>query len=282
MVIAENLRRAGRSVTIYGDILRPLAARFPAHDLRPIPHGPEAVPIWSRHDVLLHFRPADVRPEAREIPDRVLVLDDLPEHRGPLLGMVELHRRVSSSVFGVSSPTSDTGFQPEANPPDPDPTRIMIHPTASDPRRAWIPERFIAVAEGLRSRGWTPEFTTLPEERERTSWIEDAGFPRFASADLATLTRRLEGSGGFFGSDSGVAHLASCAGLPFVTLYVRRKVSIRWSPGWSRGEAIRPRWPLILKPLKERFWARGISVRQSLSAIDRVFGSKPGLNLRSR
>lgn len=284
MVIAENLRRAGRSVTIYADMLQSLAARFPDHDLQPIPRGSDATSIWNRHDILLHFRPADVREEARAMPDRVVVLDDLPEHRGPLLGTVELHRQVAESVFGISSPTSETGFHPgaDADASDADDSRIMIHPTASDPRRQWIPERFVAVANGLRHRGWTPEFTTLPEEQAATDWIETAGFPRFASRDLAVLAARLEGSGGFVGSDSGVAHLASCAGLPFVTLYVRRKVSIRWRPGWSPGEALRPRWPLILKPLKERFWARGISINQVLSAADRVFGPAPGIIPRSR
>ena len=277
MVIAENLRRAGRSVTIYGDMLHPLESRFPAHRIESVPRGAEAVARWKRHDVLLHFRPADVREEAGEIAERVLVLDDLPEHRGPLLGMVELHRQVSKTLFGVPAPTCDAGFEPLTIRPGAEASRIMIHPTASDPSRQWIPDRFIAVADELRRRGWTPEFTTLPEERSATPWIEAAGFPRFASRDLSELTVRLEGSAGFFGSDSGVAHLASCVGLPFLTLYVRRKVSIRWRPGWSRGEALRPGWPLVFKPLKERFWARAISVGQVLAAADRVFGKAPGV-----
>ena len=75
----------------------------------------------------------------------------------------------------------------------------------------------------------------------------------------------MDWAAAFFGSDSGVAHLASCVGLPFVTLYVRRKVAIRWKPGWSRGEAVRPVWPLVLKPLKERFWASAIPVGTVMS-----------------
>jgi hypothetical protein len=57
-----------------------------------------------------------------------------------------------------------------------------------------------------------------------------------------------------------------------VTLYVRRKVAIRWRPGWSEGETVRPVWPLVLKPLKERYWAHAIPVNTVMAAIDRVFG----------
>jgi heptosyltransferase-3 len=284
MVVVENLRRAGRSVVVWSDHLHALRRWFPGIDIRPMPASVDRVRIWREHDVLLHFRPADVCEETRGVLDTVLVLDDLPEHRGPLTDMVSVHVDVCRTVFGIEDATRDTGLRrPDPTDADPDPARIVIHPTAGDPSRAWIPDRFIEVARRLQDRGWRPEFVTHPSERDATSWIEDAGCRRFAASELDQLAARLATSAGFFGSDSGVAHLASCIGLPFVTLYVRRKVAIRWRPGWSEGETIRPVWPLVFKPLKERFWAHAIPVSAVMAACDRVFGPTPNaIRNRSR
>ena len=285
MVVVENLRRAGRSITVWGDHRHAIRRWCPEADIRPVPEPAGRAEAWRAHDLLLHFRPLDVREGTRSFHDGVVVLDDLPEHRGPLVDMVTLHQQVSGSLFGVEGAGRDTGLRP----PDDlevgeavDPSRIMIHPTASDPRRQWHPRRFVEVASRLRDRGWRPEFTTHPSEVDATGWIEEAGFPRFATGDLDALAVRLSGAAAFFGSDSGVAHLASCVGLPFVTLYVRRKVAIRWKPGWSRGEAVRPVWPLILKPLKERFWASAIPVGTVMAALDRVVGATPGAVVSDR
>ena len=278
MVVVENLRRAGRSVVVFSDHLHALRRWFPETDIRPLPAPEDRAAAWRPFDVLLHFRPADVCDEARADHPAVLVLDDLPEHRGPLMDMVSVHVEVARTVFGIADPTRETGIRvpDDAGDSDVDPARIVIHPTAGHPRRAWRPARFIEVAKRLRNRGRHPEFVTHPSEIDATSWIEDAGCVRFAAAELDALATRLATSAGFFGSDSGVAHLASCVGRPFVTLYVRRKVAIRWRPGWSEGETIRPVWPLVFKPLKERFWAHAIPVSAAMAACDRVFGPGPG------
>ncbi len=276
MVVAENLRRAGRPPTIYGDAIHALRSRFPAHLILPRPNPETAGDRGAAHDVLLHFRPDDVMSGIRPPADAdIIVLDDFPEHRRPAKCMVEVHRDVARSLFGVANPTTDCGHRPSPSASDPDPSRIVIHPTAGDPDRRWLPERFLAIARSLRNRGWQPEFTTTPREREATGWIEEGGFPRFASSNLSELADRLEGSGGFFGNDSGVAHLASCVGLRFVTLTIRRTVAVRWRPGWTAGEAVRPNLPLLFRPLKERFWARALTVEHALAAFDRVMGPAP-------
>lgn len=272
MVVVENLRRSGRSVTVYGDHIHALRSWFPETRVHPLPPDVRYDPAWSRHDLLLHFRPADVLPDTRERHPGTVVLDELPLHRRRLTDMVSVHREVSETLFGTRHATPDTGLHHPSDLEEVRTDRIVIHPTAGDPRRAWLPDRYLTVATTLRDRGWTPEFTTHPSERTQTSWIESGGFPRFASTDLDSLARRLATSGGFLGSDSGVAHLASCIGLPYVTLYIRRKVAIRWRPGWSRGETIRPNWPLLLKPLKERWWKRAISAKAVSTAAERVFG----------
>lgn len=282
MVVAENLRRDGRPPIIYGDAVHALRDRFPEHEIHSHSTLEERGRSDAAHDILLHFRPADVRPETRTADGpEIVVLDDFPEHRRPLKCMVEVHRDIAASLFGVRTPTTDCGHRSTDSVADADPSRIVIHPTAGNPRRQWCPDRFLTVARALRDRGWHPEFTTTPQERDATGWIEEGGFPRFASPRLSELADRLEGSGGFFGSDSGVAHLASCVGLRCVTLNIRRKVAIRWRPGWTAGEAVRPNRPLVLRPLKERFWSWALTPDHALAAFERVMGPAP-ISRRSR
>ena len=272
MVVVENLRRAGRAVTVYGDHIHALRHRFPDLAVEPLPTNGVFDPRWRAHDHLLHFRPADVLPGTRESHPGTVVLDEIPLHRSLLTDMVSVHEVVSREIFGLPDSGRETGV---VRPEEVDRavgTRIMIHPTAGDPSRAWRADRYLQVAGVLRERGWDPEFTTHPDERASTGWIEAAGFPRFASGDLDELATRLLASRGFLGSDSGVAHLASCLGLPFVTLYIRRKVAIRWKPGWSDGEAVRPSWPLVFKPIKERWWSRALTTASVTAAAERVFG----------
>ncbi len=284
MVLAENLRRCGRRVVVYSGHMHGLRRWFPEHDIRPIPDPSEEAGLFREHDVLMHFFPGDVCRWARDHHDSILVLDRLPEHRGRLRDMVSVNVELSRNFFGLSDTSREAGLRVPSELHESDQVdrqRIVIHPTASDPRRAWLPDRFVEVAHRLQDRGWHPEFVTHPSERDATSWIEDAGCTRFAAAELDQLAARLATSASFFGSDSGVAHLASCIGLPFVTLYIRRKVAIRWRPGWSEGETIRPIWPLVFKPLKERFWAHAIPVSAAMAACDRVFGATPD-SIRNR
>ena len=269
MVSAENLRRSGRAVTVYSDQLHALRRWFPHARIEPIPETAVRADVLQRHDLLLHAYDSDVLPEARGL-DRTLVYDHLPAFRDPLETQVDVHRELARSMFGVTDADTDNGMRHPNDLPDGNPRRVMMHPMAADPRRKWSPASFIEVARGLMERGWAPEFITQPSETEGTPWIEAAGLTRFAAPSLDRVAERLAGSGAFIGNDSGIAHLASSLGLPFVTVNQRRKLAIRWRPGWSRGEALTPSMPLLINPIKVRFWGRFITPTDVLAAFDRV------------
>ena len=85
MVVVENLRRAGRSITVWGDHLHAIRRWFPEADIRPVPQPAARAEAWRSHDLLLHFRPLDVREGTRSFHDGVVVLDDAGrvEYRAP-------------------------------------------------------------------------------------------------------------------------------------------------------------------------------------------------------
>lgn len=275
MVTAENLRRSGRSVTVYSRPLQALARWFPNTRTEEIPSESERDDRLRRHDLLVHTFDSDVLAGTGDHPG-LLVLDRLDAYRRPLQPQVEVHRDLSRTLFGVADPDIDNGMRRPADLPEPDPRRVMIHPTATDALRMWSPIAFVRVAEGLASRGFEPEFVTLPSEIDATPWIERSGFPRFAVGELDLVAARLACSTSFIGNDSGIAHLSSSVGLPFVTVNVRRKLAIRWRPGWTQGETLVPSIPLLFNPLKRRFWRSFITVDHVLSAFDRVTASRAG------
>jgi len=275
MVIVENLRLAGRKVTVYGDHMHALNSWFPNTNIKPLPHNKEELSELNKHKVLLHFNKNDIIRTPVITDPILLALEDIPAHRHRLINLVTVHTEISNEIFDIATPTKSNGLIVPDKPRDLNYRRIIIHPTASKPDRIWFPEKYIKVANNLKNLGWQPEFTTRPSEIKDTSWIENEGFKRFSSESLDHLANHLASSVGFLGSDSGVAHLASCIGLPFVTLYMRRKLAIRWKPAWSYGRAIRPIYPLILKCIKERFWRQSIPVSVVTSAAIEVFGSLP-------
>ena len=271
MVTAENLRRSGRPVTVYSRPIHGLARWFPKLAIEKIPPEAERRERLSHHDLLVHTFDTDVLPESSDHRG-LLVLNHLDAYRRPLKSQVEVHRDLARTLFNVADADIDNGMRPPSDLQASDPTRVMIHPTATRADRMWSPSSFIVVAEGLQSRGFSPEFVTAPSEIESTAWIERSGFPRFAVGELDRVADRLAGSAAFVGNDSGIAHLSSSVGLPFVTVNIRRKLSIRWRPGWTNGETLIPSIPLIINPLKNRFWRNFITVDHVLSAFDRVIG----------
>ena len=269
MVSAENLRRVGHSVIVYSDPMHGLSRWFPNMRIEPLPSVENRDEILSQLDVLLHTFDSDVLPEAVGHPG-LIVLDRLPIYRAILAPQAEVHREICGLIFGVVESTIDNGMRCPLLNMRKDDQRIMIHPTANCPNKLWSPKSFIKVGRLLLDRGLSPEFVTSPSEIDSTKWIEDMGFNRFSVNDLDSVAERLASARAFIGNDSGIAHLASSVGLPVVAFYWRRKIAIRWKPGWSNTETLIPAVPLLIKQLKLRFWRNFITPKHVMSAFDRI------------
>jgi hypothetical protein len=82
---------------------------------------------------------------------------------------------------------------------------------------------------------------------------------------LSELAAFVCESGYMIGNDSGIGHLASCLGLPTVTI-CRNEQSVRfWRPAWAPGRIITPsKWIPNVKGLRlrDKHWKKWISVNK--------------------
>lgn len=133
------------------------------------------------------------------------------------------------------------------------PKRIAIHPTSTQEERNWPRGSFCLLMEKLKKRGFDPVFTVSPKER--------AGWNAPYFPNLESLTTFLYESGGFIGNDSGLAHIASYLGLPYLVIGKSYQHMQLWKPGWKPGHVLTPpRWSSYFKLTREN-WKIFITVQ---------------------
>ncbi len=272
MIVVNNLRRNGYQVTVFSNYLLGLQRWFPEVCIKPYPEAAHGKEVLLTFDLLLHSYPRDVLFQAEQWHPRVVVLDHFLLYRQQI-SMVAIQMAVCSELLALADVVSDNGLiAPPGLQLRADRQRIIIHPTASEPSKCWLPNRFIALGTQLQLRGYQPEFVIAPTEKSQVSQIEQQGFTITTTDSLDNLAQYLYGCGWFIGNDSGIGHLASNLGIPTVSLMQRRKIMQRWRPDWAVGEVVLPWMPLIIRPLKERGWKYFITVNQVLNAFERLVG----------
>jgi hypothetical protein len=247
MVVANNLQRNGYRVVVFGDYMFSLKDWFPAFEIHPAVKPADARASLAGFDVLLHAYAPDVIEGTRAWHPRVLVMDEWPRYR-QVKNMVQIQMELCTFELGLSDVVGDNGLIAPSHLRRRSHTkRVVIHPTANLTRKSWLPRRFA--------------------ERADWDWLDQQGFPRPRFASLAEVAAWLYESGWFVGNDSGIAHLASNLGVPAVTLAVRRKIAIRWRPGWAPARAVLPLPVLPGKIAKDRLWKLFLPVSRVLHAF---------------
>jgi len=150
--------------------------------------------------------------------------------------------------------------------------RVVLHPTSSRPGKNWPRAKFLKLAEKLRKKGYEPVFIVSPAER--VDWPEAPAFE-----GLDAMARFVCESGYMIGNDSGIGHLASCLGVPTVSLFKNERTAHFWRPAFAPGECCLPRgWLPNLKGLRwrDKYWHWNLSVREVIRTFEklRVFGDK--------
>ncbi len=117
---------------------------------------------------------------------------------------------------------------------------VCIHPGSGGRHKNWPQDRFLEVAQGIRSRADAPRVRILlgPAEDEcRPFWAGRAacGIEALGGLDVLELATVLAGADGYLGNDSGVTHLAAALDVPTVALFGPTDPS-RWGP---RGPNVR-------------------------------------------
>jgi hypothetical protein len=253
--------------------LAPLRRWFPQAELVPMPSSPEAAArLLDAHDLVIQMHRAHPVPGLAERHPRVLHLEAVEAAPGEAT-MLRRFAAWGREALGLASDGIDNGLRP---PPGLVPARhrdrVVLHPEASTPEKRWTPARWVAVARRLRADGLRPVFVMTAAERERWRPML-AGFELPELDGLDALATYLHESGCFAGNDSGIGHLASNVGLPTVTVFRRRRVSLKWRPDWTPGRVVLPaRW-IPTAALRERFWREGIAPARVARAVQDLLAS---------
>jgi heptosyltransferase III len=146
--------------------------------------------------------------------------------------------------------------------------RIVIHPMSSREGKNWTREKYLELANRLKSEGYS--LATVLTQEERQGWdLRGIDAPIFI--DLFEMASYVAESGYMIGNDSGIGHLASCLGLPTVTVCRSAQASKFWRPAWARGEVVTPSaWVPNIKGLRlrDKHWKKWISVEKVLKSFN--------------
>ena len=129
------------------------------------------------------------------------------------------------------------------------------------------------LGQKLKERGFHPLFILREEERKEWSHASIQA-PRFST--FSEMAQAVCESGYMIGNDSGIGHLASCCGVPTLTICRHPGTAHFWKPAWSKGEIIAPfSWIPNLKyaRLRDRYWQQWISVSRVLKQFEKQLSS---------
>ncbi|WP_432544218.1 glycosyltransferase family 9 protein [Kineococcus sp. SYSU DK002] len=108
---------------------------------------------------------------------------------------------------------------------------VVVHPGASVPARAPLPEQAAAVVGALRRSGRDVVVTGGPAERDLTAAVAgDGALDLGGRTDLAGLAAVLAAADAVVVGNTGPAHLAAAVGTPVVSLFSPVVPAARWAP----------------------------------------------------
>lgn len=167
----------------------------------------------------------------------------------------------SQTILGFKVLTKSNGITPrEGLVHKQNNTRVLIHPTSSREGKNWPKEKYLKLEDKLKKKGYKPQFILSKEERR--NWdVDETRAPLFESLDQ--IASHIYESGYLIGNDSGMGHLASCLGIPTLTICRSKLSSQFWRPAWSLGTVLYPSpWIPNLKGmrLRDHHWKKWISV----------------------
>jgi heptosyltransferase III len=278
LVLANNLHVNGASVTIFHPFLRGMQRWFPHLPIRPFPCLEELVAfdafffIYEQSPWMLPL----IAHCEKHYPRHTVVLNPIATRNKDYpyweVGKFQGNRPFVDNILSFCRESLCLKLLTKSNgiriPDDLGAVRhlkrVVLHPTSSRPGKNWPKEKFLALADELKKRGYDPAIILDAEEKK--AWGE-APFVVPCFGDLEELASFVSASGFMIGNDSGIGHLASCLGLPTVTICRSGKVAQFWRPAWARGKVAAPSlWIPNLKGfrLRDRYWKKWVGVGRVL------------------
>ena len=265
LVLVNNLIRNGYRPVVFGWVAEQLADWFPHVTVG----RPDA---WrGAFDTVLELRPTDYASTLSRS-GKTLCLAALPEYGGTR-HMVDRIVEIAAKVLGLRDVTRANGIVvPEGVMRGRFANRVVIHPTGSHPEKMWGREKFLALSRVLARRQMQPSFLVAPAELGVWGDIAEDGCEVNALPQLNEVATWIAESSWFIGNDSGLGHLASCIGVPTLSLFMRQGLARSWRPGWGPGAVVLPLAVLPFGGLRERLWQRLLTVRRVMAAFQTLRG----------
>ncbi|EKS67613.1 MULTISPECIES: glycosyltransferase family 9 protein [Caballeronia] len=266
LVLVDNLIRNGYRPVVFGWVVEQLADWFPH-----VTVGRRDA--WQgAFDTVIELRPTDYASTLSRS-GQTICLATLPEYGGSK-HMVDRIVDIAKNVLGLADVTRANGLVvPSGVMRGRFANRVVIHPTGSHPEKMWGREKFLALSRALTRRRLRPSFLVAPAEFGVWGDIAEEGCEVNALPQLGEVAAWIAESSWFIGNDSGLGHLASCIGVPTLSLFMRQGLARSWRPGWGPGAVVVPPSFLPFGGLRERLWQRLLTVRRVTSAFRTLHGN---------
>lgn len=289
MIASHQLLLAGADVTTFHNALPELSGWFPQHRLAPLPPRESLVETLSCFDkIIIENDNSPTIPLLRSAwdsltgpklaifypsysPSKHAELSAFDQVFLPHLTMADNIERAISQLASIPA-TKNNGIHPPSHLIHRrHPKRVVIHPTSSLKQKNWLETRFVALAEKLQERGFSPIFSVSPLERQEWLWVEKKGCTLANLSHLPDFAELVYESGYLIGNDSLSGHLASNLHIPTLIIASDPKHMRLWQPGWLAPQCVfPPRWLPNIKGLRlrEKKWQHFISVRAALKKFE--------------
>jgi hypothetical protein len=288
LVLANNLKIRGDEVTTFHPFLQGLQSWFPDLSIQPFP------PLEALNDFDHFFIIYEKSPWMQAIlefcmnryKERTTVLNPIATANRDYLywevgkfdgnkPFVHNLTQFSKDILQIRDAVMDNGITLPANIFSRKyPKRVILHPTSSRPGKNWHETKFLQLARDLEKGRYEPVFVLTREEK--MAWpIMRFSAPEFDS--LTEIAAFVAESGGMIGNDSGIGHLASCLGLPTVTICRSKMTANFWRPAFAPNALVTPpAWLPNLKGLRlrDKYWKDAITVPRVLSAYLNLLNHK--------
>lgn len=294
LVLSNNLHQNGWMVDTFHNGMQSLQSWFPHLPLLPYPTNPSISSHLDYYDKLIVFHNDSsefilklIEIGKKKDPDKIKVIYPYPtlgirlkpyyqdSLLDPTKSIIEGLRIFCGEILQFPKTTLSNGLiAPLHLHFRKHPKRVVLHVASSRPGKNWLIERFVKLALHLKKKGMHPVFIAGgPKERKEYEWLIEEGFDLPLFPHLDAVAQFLYESGYLIGNDSGLGHLASCMGIPTVTISRRKKVARFWRPAWTLGKIVVPHFliPNIRGlRLRDRKWRFFISTGKVLRAFSNL------------
>ncbi len=286
LVLSHNLRLNGYQVTTYHPFLAGLQTWFPHLPIQPFPDLEELAKTLSECSRIFIFYEKSSWMQAiiayclEHFPANTLILNPIATPNRDYaywetgkfdgnLPFVDNLYNFCKDRLGLEKSVKSNGIQPPLDAQkNRHPKRVVLHPTSSRPGKNWPQEKFFKLSERLKKIGYEPVFILTKDEKHE--W-QGLGIDAPSFSTLSESARFIYESGYMIGNDSGIGHLASCLGIPTLTICRNALTAKFWRPAWAHGDVLfPPAWVPNLKGLRwrDKHWKKWISVGKVFNRFD--------------